>query len=88
VGGHAEQDDGRHAEHRQLVHLLAERLAGVLYHARERGDRRRLVDALAYEQRCDQVVDRQVGLGHEATHGGRAAQPPQAALRKVHPGIV
>ena len=40
--------------------LLAQRLAGVLHDTRQRRDRLGLVDALADEQRCDQVVDPEV----------------------------
>ena len=84
AGGHAEEDHGRHAHVGQLVHLLAQRLAGVLEHARQRGDLVRVVDALAHEQGDDQVVDRQPGLGHQPAQGGRAPQAPQPALRKGH----
>jgi hypothetical protein len=41
VLGHAEEDDGGHAEVGQLGHLLAQRLAGVLHHPGQRGDRLR-----------------------------------------------
>ena len=49
------------AEGGELGDLLAQRLAGVLHHAGQRRDRHRLVDALAHEERGDQVVDGQVG---------------------------
>ena len=49
----------------QLGDLLAEALAGVLHDARQRHDLARLVDALAHEQRGDQVGHRDVALGDE-----------------------
>ena len=73
-----------HAEAGQLADLLAERLAGVLHDAREAGDRLRLVDALAHEQRGDEVVDADAGLGHEPAQGRRAAQPAEPALGEGH----
>ena len=59
---------------------------GVLDDAGQRGDRLRLVDALPHEQRGDQVVDREAGLGHEPAQGRRAAQPAEAALGERHGG--
>ena len=64
----------------ELGHLLAEALAGVLHDAGQRGDRLRLVDALAHEERGDQVVDDEAGLGHQAAQGRRGAQPPGPVL--------
>ena len=69
VAGHAEQDHAGHAEGGQLGDLLAQRLAGVLHDAGQRLDRLRLGDALPHEQRGDQVVDRQPGLGHHPAQG-------------------
>jgi hypothetical protein len=82
--GQAEQDHGRHTFLRQLVHLLAQRVAGVLHHARQRADDLGLVDVLAHEQRDDEVVDRQPGLGDQPAQGRRAAEPAKPALRKAH----
>ena len=65
VRGHAEQDHGGDAELGQLGDLLAEALAGVLDDAGQRDDRLRLVDALAHEQRSDEVIDAEAGLGDE-----------------------
>ena len=84
-GGHAEEDHAGDAEGGQLGDLLAQRLAGVLHDAGQRGDRLGLVDALAHEQRGDQVVGRQAGLGHQPAQGRGAAQPAQAALGEAHP---
>ena len=79
-GRHAEEDHRRDAEVGELADLLAERLAGVLHDAGEAGDGLRLVDALPHEQRGDEVVDAQAGLGDQPPQGRRAAQPPQPAL--------
>ena len=64
-----EQDDRRDAERGQLGDLLAQALPRVLHDAGQRRDRLRLVDALAHEQRRDQVVDGQPGLGHQPAQG-------------------
>ncbi len=79
-----EEDDGGHAHVGQLVHLLAERVAGVLEHAGQRRDLAGRVGVLADEQRDDEVVDRHPRLGDEPAQGGRAAQPAEPALRKAH----
>ena len=57
-----------------MLHLGAQRVAGVLDHPGQRGDRLRFADALAHEQRCDQVVDPQVRFGDELAHRPRAAE--------------
>ena len=82
--GHAEEDHAGDAEGGELGDLLAQRLAGVLHDARQRRDRLRLVDAFAHEQRRDEVVDGQSGLGGHAPEGGRSPQPPQPALGECH----
>ena len=84
VGGHAEEDHAGDAEGGELADLLAERLAGVLHHAGQAGDRLRLGDALPHEQRRDQVVDGDAGLGDEAAQGRGAAQPAEPALGEGH----
>ena len=84
VGGHPEEDHAGDAEGGQLADLLAERLAGVLHDAGQAGDRLRLGDALAHEQRRHQVVDRDAGLGDEAAQRRGAAQPAQPALGEGH----
>ena len=71
---HAEQHDGAHAERGQLGDLLAQALAAVLDDAGQRDDRLRLGDALAHEQRGDQVARAHGRLGDEVTQGRRAAQ--------------
>ena len=81
-GRHAEEDHGRaRRAPASSCDLLAQRLARVLHDAGQRRDRLRLVDALAHEQRRDQVVDPETGLGDQPAQGRRAAQPPQPALR-------
>ena len=73
----------RHAEGGELGDFLAQRLARVLHDAGQRRDRLRLVDALAHEQRRDEVVDGQTGLGDQPAQRRRAPQPPQPPLRKA-----
>ena len=82
--GDAEQDEAGDAEVDELGDLLHERVAGVLDDARQRGDGLGGVDALPHEQGCDQVVDRQPGLGHEPPHGRRGAQAAGAMRREGH----
>ena len=48
------------------------------------GDGLRLGDALAHEQRGDEVVDREPGLGDQATQRRGAAQPAQPAFGEAH----
>ena len=82
--GYAEQDHAGDPERRELGDLLAQRLACVLHDSRQRRDRLRLVDAFAHEERRDEVVDGQPGLGGHAAQRGRPSQPPQPPLRKGH----
>ena len=72
-----EQHDGPHAERGQLGDLLAEALAAVLDDARQRHDRLRLGDALADEQRGDQVARAHRRLGDEVAEGRRAPEAPR-----------
>ena len=90
AGGDAEQDERPHAEVDLLVGLLAQRLAGVLHDAREAGDLAGLVDALADEERGDQVAGAQAGLGDQVTKGRGAPQTAEPLLRERHhrPGYV
>ena len=76
-GRHAEEDDARDAQRGQLGDLLAQRLAGVLHDAGQRGDGLRLGDPLAHEQRGDEVVDGHPRLGDQPPQRGRPAQSPQ-----------
>ncbi len=69
-GGHAEEDHAGHAEGDELADLLAEGLAGVLHDPRQAGDRLRFGDALAHEQRGDEVIDGEPGLGNQAPGAG------------------
>ena len=84
LGGHTEEDDTGDAEVGQRRDLGLERLEGVLHHAGDRRDGHGLVDALADEERGDEVVHRQAGLRDESPQGGRAAEPAQAALGEAH----
>ena len=86
--GHAEQDHAGDAERGEGRHLLAEALAGVLHDAGQRGDGLRLGDALAHEQRGDEVVDAEAGLGHQPAQGRRGAQAPGPVLGKGHGPIL
>ena len=65
---------------------LRSELARVLHDAREAGDRLGLVDALPHEQRGDEVVDREVGLGDQPAQRRGPAQPAQPALGERHRG--
>ncbi len=71
---HAEQDHGTHTEVGERGHFVAQRLTGVLDHAGQRGDRLRLVDAFADEQRGDQVGDANVMLCDQFAQGGGSAE--------------
>ena len=84
VFGYAEQDHGRHAERRELGHLLAEGLPAVLHDAGQRWDRDRFRDALADEERGDEIIDGESGLGDESTDGRSPAQPPRTLLGEGH----
>src|SRR5262245_28260933 len=88
VQRHPEEDHRRHAERGQLGHLLAQALAGVLHDAWERGDRLGLVDPLPDEQGRDEVVDREAGLGHEATERGRGAKAAGSVLGEAHEAML
>ena len=81
-GGDAEEDHRGDAEVGERPHLLAEALLRVLHDARHRRDRLGVVDALLHEERRDEVVDREPGLGDEAAQRGRAAQPAHARARE------
>jgi hypothetical protein len=86
AGGDAEEDHGRDAEVAQGGHLGAEAGPGVLDDARQRRHRLGVVDALAHEEGCHEVVDRESGLGDEAAQRGGAAQAAEPALREHHAG--
>ena len=89
-GGHAEEDDARHAEAGQLGDLLAQRLAGVLHDAGQAGDRLGFGDALAHEERRHQVVDAQPGLGHQPAErrGATQAAGPSRGEGGGHPAML
>ena len=56
----------------------------MLHHARQAGDRAGLVDALADEQRGDEVADAHAGLGDQVTKGRGAPQTAEPVLREGH----
>ena len=85
---HAEQDHAGHAERGQRRHLLAEALTGVLHDAGQRRDGLRFGDALAHEERGDEVVDAEAGLGHQPAQRRRGAQPPGPVIREGHGPIL
>ena len=64
---------GRPSEARRLASATSER-TGVLALPGHRGDGDGVVDPLAHEQRGDQVVDAEPGLGHQAAQGRGAAR--------------
>ena len=83
-GRDTEQDHGTNTKVGQCPHLLAEAGAGVLHHARQRGDGLGCVDALAHEQRGDEVADVQPGVGDQVAQCGRRAQPAGPRDREAH----
>ena len=83
VGRHAEQHHGAHSHRRQFDHALAQALDGVLVDAGQRADLDRGVDALADEQRRDQIGDCDIGLGDQITQRRRAPQPARPVDREV-----
>ena len=82
--GDAEEDDPGDAQLDQRGDLGGERRQRVLHHARDGRDGLGLGDALTDEERGDQVVDREPGLGDQSTKGRRAAQSAQSALGEAH----
>jgi len=71
-----EHDDALHTEFGERGDLGAQRSSTVLYDTGQRRDRHRFVDALANEQRSDQVVDAHMGRCDEIAHG---CSPTEAA---------
>ncbi len=84
----AEQHDRGDAEVGELADLLPQRLTRVLQDAGQRADRLRLVDAFADEERSDEIVDADLGLGDETSHRGRAAKATGSTRGKRHTGIL
>ena len=80
---HAEQNDRTHTERCQLANLVDQAGDGVLHHPRQRRDRHWCADALAHEQRCDEIVHRQAGLGNEFAQRGCATQAAGSGGGKV-----
>ena len=72
--GDAEQHDRPDAEGGELGHFLAQALTRVLDDAGQRRDRHRFVDALADEQRGDEVGGADRRLGDEVAQRRRGAQ--------------
>ena len=78
--GKPEHDDAGHAQPAQPFDLDGQRVHGVLDHAREAtATGARLVDAVGHEQRGNQVVDGEAGLGDQAPHG----RPARRRRRRV-----
>ena len=82
--GYPEEDDGRDPQVTQCGHFGPQAGPGVLDDAGQRIHGLWIVDALADEQRGDQVVNRQAGLGDEAPHGGGTAQAARSRDEVVH----
>ena len=81
-----EEDETRNAERDQSLRLDDEGVDGVLGLPGHRRDRDRTIDALAYEEGCDQIVDTEARFGHQATESGSApktSQPPNGELGRV-----
>ena len=76
VLGDAEEHHAAEAELGRLGDRPLERVAGVLDDARHRGDRSRLGEALADEDRQDQRAGHHVGLGDHPAQRRGAPQPP------------
>ena len=85
-GGHPEQDHARDSEVAQRHHLVDQRCPGVLDHPGERRDGMRRLDALANEQRRDEVVGRDRCFGDQPPEGRCAAQAAKTSGGKAHAG--
>ena len=81
--GNPEQHHRRHTEVDELTDLVDHRAPIELEHPRQRGDLHRRVDALAHEQRGDEVVRGEHGLGDESTHRGASAKATQPSVGKL-----
>jgi hypothetical protein len=79
---HTEEDHGLDAEVGQLTHLVAETLAGVLNDTREGTDWLRNVDPLADEERSNEIVDAQPGLGDEISKRPAGTKPARPGKRE------
>ena len=84
VLGNAEQHHRPDPESVKLRDLRPQGLPGVLELARHGDDGLGLVDALAHEQRRDEVGGVEPVLGHQPAKGRGPAQPTHAPLREVH----
>jgi hypothetical protein len=84
VGRDPEEDHAGNPEVGQRPHLLPQALLGVLHHARHRRDRLGIVDPFLHEQRRDEVVHGEPGLGHHPPDGRRAPEPAGALFRECH----
>ena len=80
MGGYPEQHHRADPEVGEFAHLGHQRLDGVLHHPGQRTDRLRGIDALAHEERRDEVGGMKSRLGDEVAHRGRAAKAPGTVL--------
>ncbi len=80
----AEQQNARDAERGGLAGLLDGAVDRQVVDARHRRDRGPALAARDDEHRVDQVVDRQLGLAHEAAQETGAPEAPQAGGGKAH----
>ena len=78
VGRDPEQQHGGDPERRDLLSLLVEVGDREPLDSGHRVDRLAPVASVGDEQRIDEVLDRQLGLTHEAAQGAGLPHPPQS----------
>jgi hypothetical protein len=71
----SEDEQRAHSQVRELVRLLQQGLARVLHDTGERADRLRRIDALAHEQRGDDVPRIETRLGDQVAQRLRRPEP-------------
>ena len=79
----AEEDEPGHAQRDESFGLDDERVERVLHLTGHGRDRDRPFGSLAHEERGDEVVDPETGLGHQPPQRRRAAQAAQPAHGKA-----
>ena len=95
LGGDPEQDHRLHTESCQFGHFGTKRVTSVLHHTLERLDWLRLSNPLSHEQRRDQIIGPDMGLGQQITHRCGPAKSTRTdhrhttslgdTLRQTHP---
>ena len=80
MGRNSEEHHRADTEIGELAHLGHERVDGVLHHSGKRRDRLGPVDALAHEERRDEVGGVEPGLGDEVAHRGCPAEATGTVL--------